>query len=58
MIQVSIAGVVASTENITNSVASVSQNMVVISAAVEEQSVTMKSLADTAKELQQGNIDH
>jgi methyl-accepting chemotaxis protein len=58
MIQVSIAGVVTSTENITNSVASVSQNMVVISAAVEEQSVTMKSLADTAKELQQGNTDH
>jgi methyl-accepting chemotaxis protein len=58
MIQVSIAGVVTSTENITNSVASVSQNMVVISAAVEEQSVTMKSLADTANELQQGNSNH
>ncbi|MCU0719567.1 MAG: PAS domain-containing methyl-accepting chemotaxis protein [Pirellula sp.] len=58
MIQGSIAGVVASTENITNSVASVSQNMLVISAAVEEQSVTMKSLADTAKELEAVDSNH
>ena len=53
MIQDSIAGVVSSTDDITKRVASVSQNMIVISAAVEEQSVTMKSLADTASELQQ-----
>ncbi|XZE19719.1 methyl-accepting chemotaxis protein [Pirellulaceae bacterium SH449] len=52
LIQGSIKGVVGSAEQISNSVASVSQNMVVISAAVEEQSVTMRSLADTAQELQ------
>jgi methyl-accepting chemotaxis protein len=53
IIQNSISGVVESTERISTSVANVSQNMVVISAAVEEQSVTMKALADTASELQE-----
>ncbi|MCU0713397.1 MAG: methyl-accepting chemotaxis protein [Pirellula sp.] len=52
LIQDSISAVVSSTENISNSVANVSQNMLVISAAVEEQSVTMRSLTDTAQELQ------
>ncbi|MCU0719930.1 MAG: methyl-accepting chemotaxis protein [Pirellula sp.] len=52
LIQNSISGVVNSTEKISSGVANVSQNMVVISAAVEEQSVTMNSLADTASELQ------
>ncbi|MCU0719568.1 MAG: methyl-accepting chemotaxis protein [Pirellula sp.] len=52
LIQGSIKDVVGSADQISNSVASVSQNMVVISAAVEEQSVTMRSLADTAHKLQ------
>lgn len=52
LIQNSISGVVKSTEKISSGVANVSQNMVVISAAVEEQSVTMNALADTASELQ------
>jgi methyl-accepting chemotaxis protein len=52
LIQDSIASVVSSTENISNGVANVSQNMTVISAAVEQQSATMLSLAETAKELQ------
>ncbi len=53
VIRNSIMGVVDSTEKITSSVSNVSQNMVVISAAVEEQSVTMNSLAGTANELRQ-----
>ncbi len=52
LIQNSISGVVNSNEKISSGVANVSQNMLVISAAVEEQSVTMNSLADTARELQ------
>jgi methyl-accepting chemotaxis protein len=52
LIQDSIASVVSSTENISNGVANVSQNMTVISAAVEQQSATMLSLAETAQELQ------
>lgn len=52
LIQDSIASVVSSTEDISNGVANVSQNMTVISAAVEQQSTTMLSLADTAQELQ------
>lgn len=52
LIQDSIASVVSSTEDISNGVANVSQNMTVISAAVEQQSATMLSLADTAQELQ------
>lgn len=57
LIQDSISAVVSSTENISNSVANVSQNMVVISAAVEEQSVTMRSLTETAQELQCSDAD-
>ncbi len=52
LIQDSIASVVSSTEDISNGVANVSQNMTVISAAVEQQSTTMLTLADTAQELQ------
>lgn len=52
LIQNSISSVVNSNEKISSGVANVSQNMLVISAAVEEQSVTMNSLADTARELQ------
>ncbi len=51
-IQDSIKTVVSSADQISTSVASVNYNMSVISAAVEEQSVTMKDLADTASELQ------
>ena len=51
-IQESITGVVGSADEISNSVASVSFNMNVISAAVEQQSATMKLMAETAKELQ------
>jgi methyl-accepting chemotaxis protein len=51
-IQDSIKSVVSSADQISTSVASVNHNMSVISAAVEEQSVTMKCLADTAGELQ------
>jgi methyl-accepting chemotaxis protein len=51
LIQGSIREVVGSAEKISGSVANVSQNMLVISTAVEEQSVTMRSLADTAHEL-------
>ena len=51
LIQGSIREVVGSAEKISGSVANVNQNMLVISTAVEEQSVTMRSLADTAHEL-------
>lgn len=50
-IRSSITGVVSSTTNITESVSSVSSNMATIAAAVEEQSVTMASLSNTASEL-------
>ena len=49
----SINEVVEYVNQITSGVSNVSNNMTVISAAVEEQSVTMSSIADTAIELQQ-----
>ncbi len=53
MIQNSINEVVDYVNQISSGVSNVSNNMTVISAAVEEQSVTMSSIADTALELQQ-----
>ncbi|MEM9585846.1 MAG: PAS domain-containing methyl-accepting chemotaxis protein [Planctomycetota bacterium] len=52
-IKESVAGVVDSTGMITQSVADVNVNMTTIAAAVEEQSVTMSSLSDTANQLRE-----
>ncbi|MEZ6090447.1 MAG: PAS domain-containing methyl-accepting chemotaxis protein [Pirellulaceae bacterium] len=51
-IQRQIESVVDSTSNITTSVADVNSNMNTIAAAIEEQSVTMESLDQTARKLQ------
>lgn len=50
-IKSSISGVVESTTKITDSVSKVNSNMNTIAAAVEEQSVTMASMSETAKQL-------